>query len=131
MNHEYSGKKISTFKDRFNLICSDQAMSASSLADALHVSKQTISSWRVGTRSPKLPTILSIAQYFRINVEWLMGFDVSMSTADPGPSDPASGCIVVPDNALYLEVINALSAEDLAALTAIYARAFEKIKKEK
>ena len=51
-------------------------LSDTDLSRELKVSKQTISSWKVGRRSPKAPTILIIAQYFNVSVEWLMGFDV-------------------------------------------------------
>lgn len=72
----HSGKKVTTFKERLSDLFSETALTDTEIADKLKVSKQTISAWKCGTRSPKEPTIISIAQYFHVNVEWLMGFDV-------------------------------------------------------
>jgi transcriptional regulator with XRE-family HTH domain len=74
-------QKVSTFRERFRTLCSENPSSDSRLAEQLHVSKQTISAWKSGARSPKDPTISAIAQFFNVNVKWLMGFDVPR---DPG-----------------------------------------------
>ena len=76
MDNEYTGLKVSTFKDRFSELCESDPLNASAIADKLHVSRQTISAWKSGYRSPKEPTIISIANHFNVKVEWLMGFDV-------------------------------------------------------
>lgn len=89
---EYTKQKISTFKERFSELCDSSPMNDTSIADALNVSRQTVCSWKAGTRSPKKPTILSIANYFRVDVAWLMGYDVSK---EPG---------------LYMLVNNAIQA---------------------
>lgn len=72
----YSRKKSETFKDRFNDLCEHSTIPTIGLATALGVSKQTISAWRIGTRSPKDLTVKAIAEYFGVNVDWLMGYDV-------------------------------------------------------
>lgn len=73
---KYTEKKISTFKERFSELCESNPMNDTALGNALHVSKQTISAWKSGTRSPRQPIIIDIANYFRVSVAWLMGFDV-------------------------------------------------------
>lgn len=73
---EYTGKKVSTFQERFTELCDSSPMNDAAIADALHVSRQTVCSWKSGTRSPKLPTVQAIANHFCIDVAWLMGFDV-------------------------------------------------------
>lgn len=72
----YSRKKSETFKDRFNDLCEHSTIPTIGLATALGVSKQTISAWRIGTRSPKDLTVKAIADFFDVNVDWLMGYDV-------------------------------------------------------
>ena len=67
---------VSSFQERFSELCESSPMSDTSLGNALHVSKQTISAWRTGTRSPRKPIIIDIANYFRVSVAWLMGYDV-------------------------------------------------------
>lgn len=70
---------VSSFIERFNELCDGSRRNDTELAKELHVSKQTLSAWRTGVRSPKQPTIIMIAQYFNVSVEWLMGFDVAIT----------------------------------------------------
>lgn len=72
-----SDVKTATFRERFAELCSESEKTIVDLAKELHVSNQTISAWRIGTRSPKEPTIIAIANHFGVSVSWLMGFDVS------------------------------------------------------
>lgn len=71
-----TGLKVSTFKDRFTSLFEESDKTITELSKDLHVSNQTISAWKTGTRSPKEPTIIAIADHFHVNVQWLMGFDV-------------------------------------------------------
>lgn len=68
--------KVTTFKERFTDICKESGLSSSRLAKDLHISRQTISAWQTGERSPKEPTIITVARYFGVDEMWLMGFDV-------------------------------------------------------
>jgi len=68
--------KVSTFRERFAELYNDSEKTMKDLSAELHVSNQTISAWKVGTRSPKEPTIIAIANHFNVSVQWLMGFDV-------------------------------------------------------
>jgi len=72
----YSRMKITTFNDRFDTLCSESSLNDIQIAQRLGVSKQTISAWRSGQRSPKPPTITTISAYFHVSIRWLMGFDV-------------------------------------------------------
>lgn len=73
---EYTLKKITTFRERFTELCDADPKNDSAIAAALHVSRQTVHYWKSGERSPKTPTVMAIADYFDVNVAWLMGFDV-------------------------------------------------------
>lgn len=73
-----SGQKISSFEERFSELVSQYPGSDSEKAKLIGVSRQTISAWRTGVRSPKQPMIIHIASIFKVSVEWLMGFDVPM-----------------------------------------------------
>ena len=78
-----TGLKVATFKQRFAVLFDESEKTITELAKELRVSNQTISAWKTGTRSPKEPTIIAIANYFGVSVEWLMGFDVEkVSQAD-------------------------------------------------
>lgn len=72
-----TGDKVSTFRQRFTELFEESEKTITELANDLHVSNQTISAWKTGVRSPKEPTIIAIAKYFNVTVEWLMGFDVA------------------------------------------------------
>ena len=72
----HSGQMVTTFKERLAELCYESAQPDSELAKGLGISKQTLSAWKCGTRSPKGPTIETIARYFGVQVDWLMGFDV-------------------------------------------------------
>lgn len=71
-----SGMKVSTFKERFSELFDEEGQTGTDLAKQLHVSRQTLSAWKTGVRSPKEPTVIAIAQYFNVDPAWLMGFDV-------------------------------------------------------
>lgn len=64
------------FSIRFCTLVDEYMGNANDIAKALHVSKQTISAWKAGTRSPKQPTIEAIARFFNVSVQWLMGLNV-------------------------------------------------------
>ena len=74
----YTNQLISSFKERLSHLCVEMNLSDSDIAKALGISKQTLSAWKCGTRSPKAPTIESVARHFGVSIEWLMGFDVPM-----------------------------------------------------
>ena len=64
---------MADFTSRFNELLARQSATDAELAEALGVSKQTISAWKTGVRSPKKPTIRTIADHFGVGVPWLMG----------------------------------------------------------
>ncbi|MBE5774432.1 MAG: helix-turn-helix transcriptional regulator [Clostridiales bacterium] len=64
---------MADFTSRFNELLTRHEGNDTDLGIALGVSKQTISAWRTGTRSPKKPHIVAIAKYFNVGIPWLMG----------------------------------------------------------
>lgn len=64
---------MADFTSRFNELLTRHEGNDTDLGVALGVSKQTISAWRTGTRSPKKPHIVAIAKYFNVGIAWLMG----------------------------------------------------------
>jgi len=71
-----SGQLVSSFSDRFAELLRDRPESASELAEKMHVSRQTVSTWKLGTRHPNKITTVAIADFFGVNIEWLYGYDV-------------------------------------------------------
>ena len=74
----YTGRIVTTFKERLNDICDKSGKQDVDIARDLRISKQSLSAWRLGTRSPREPMVISMAAYFGVATEWLMGFDVPM-----------------------------------------------------
>jgi transcriptional regulator with XRE-family HTH domain len=68
--------KISTSQERLNELFSSDPRSDSAIATELGVSKQALSSWRKGIRSPKKSVLIAIADMYHVGIDWLMGFDV-------------------------------------------------------
>lgn len=64
---------MADFTARFNELLSRAAGNDTAIAEALGVSKQTISAWKNGTRFPKKPAVRTIADYFGVGVPWLEG----------------------------------------------------------
>lgn len=81
-----TGNKVATFNERFNELVNDlvaHGMQRTEIAKKLGVSKQTISAWATGERSPKRPTIAGISQAFDVSIAWLHGFDVPRKRETP------------------------------------------------
>ena len=84
MGNSYTKQKVTTFQKRFSDLIESSDKTITAIAKDLHVSNQTISAWKIGTRSPKSPTVIVIADYFGVTVEWLMGFDVEKTKNENG-----------------------------------------------
>ena len=119
---KYSNKKVATFQERFAQLCNENSGTLTKLAESLHVSKQTVSAWKNGTRSPKQPTIVAISDYFNITIEWLMGFDV-----EPNRKEKKKP-IIIPDTEKFQKFIMYMSNEDYQLMFEIFARTEKKIK---
>lgn len=127
----YSGQRVSSFKERFNELFEESEKTNVSLGNDLHVSNQTISAWRLGVRSPKEPTIIAIAAYFHVSVQWLMGFDVQKEPYDPyrDGSRMQRTPIVVPDSERFVRLVHYMSQEDYITVMEAFLRA-EKLMKQ-
>lgn len=68
--------KIATNQERLIELFDSDPRTDTAIAKELGVSKQTISAWRNGTRSPKKPMLIKIVETYHVSIEWLMGFDV-------------------------------------------------------
>lgn len=75
--------KVSTSTERINELFDSDPRNDTTIATILDVSKQTISAWRKGTRSPKKPMLIRISEEFNVSIEWLMGFDVPVRETAP------------------------------------------------
>ena len=82
--------KIVTNQERLNELFDSDPRNDSAIAASLNVSKQTISAWRKGIRSPKKPMLIQIAEAYNVSIEWLMGFDVDKDKNGKQPEEKAT-----------------------------------------
>lgn len=73
------------FLSRLNRLFDRDPRTDTAISDALGVSKQTVSYWRSGRRSPKRSMIYKIAEMYGVSPIWLMGFD-----EEEGPEEERS-----------------------------------------
>ena len=140
-----SKKKVATFQERFAELFDESNKTTQELADKLHVSKQTVSAWKIGTRHPKEPTIIAIAQFFGVSEIWLMGYDakkeaqnIPQLAGDPSldlevvaaRSRIAPPGMPVPNSTLFGKMISVMTPEEIATITDIFSKAFQKLNKE-
>ncbi len=71
------------FQTRFCELLDSLPGTDTDAANKLGVSKQRVSSWRNGERSPRQPMIAKIAETFNVNVAWLMGLDAPREIKEP------------------------------------------------
>ena len=83
------------------------------LSKELHISNQALSTWRTGQRSPKEPTIVAVADFFNVNVQWLMGFDVVKK---------ANRHIIISNSELFRKIIMGMEPEDYETVMKIFEK---------
>jgi transcriptional regulator with XRE-family HTH domain len=114
--------KVTTFQKRFSELFDESEKTTTDLAKDLHVSNQTVSAWKTGSRSPKEPTIIAIANHFGVSVAWLMGFDVPRTKGqdqDIIEETPANNEI-----RLLIRDLNKLSTEQIEQAKNIFRAMF-------
>lgn len=80
--------KITTSTERLKELLNSDARSYTSIASELNVSKQIVSAWANGRRSPKKTTLAKIAEIYNVSIDWLMGFDVEKNETIHKQPDP-------------------------------------------
>lgn len=64
------------FKEKLKMLRKEKNLGQTELARALGVSKGTISLWENGLREPNMSSLIRIAQYFDVSVDFLVGITV-------------------------------------------------------
>lgn len=109
----FTGKKVSTFQERFSQLVDESGKSLLKLSKDLHVSNQALSTWRTGQRSPKEPTIIAVADYFKVNPQWLMGFDVVKK---------ANRYIIISNSEIFRKIIMGMEPQDYETVMKIFEK---------
>ena len=109
----FTGKKVSTFQQRFSQLVDESGKSLVKIGKEIHMSNQALSTWRTGIRSPKEPTIIALADYFGVNVEWLMGFDVIKK---------ANRKIMISNSELFTKILMGMDPSDYETVMRIFEK---------
>ena len=75
--YEYM-KKISTFSERLKILMDLNSINANALSLKLNINKSIISRYLSGKMQPKQDRLDAIANFFKVNHAWLMGYDCEM-----------------------------------------------------
>ena len=93
---------MADFTTRFNELLARSPNNDTAIAEALGVSKQTISAWKNGNRFPKKPVIQTVAKYFGVSSLWLEGVSDDIHAGmDLSNNDKSSQVIVGKDKSFY------------------------------
>ena len=93
--------KVATSQERISALLDSDSRSDTAIGKQFGVSKQAVSSWRTGSRSPKKSILEKIAQAYNVSLDWLMGFDVERDNVRK-----------TPDVNIYSKLILGMSPED-------------------
>jgi len=85
-----------------------QQLTQTALADQLHVSRQTVSSWETGRNQPDIATITQLATLYAVPVDALLQDTAAVPVTKPG-TRPSSSLLVVLFGVLLVERITQFS----------------------
>ena len=63
------------FADRLKELRVEKQVGQVELANAINVSKGTISLWENGLRDPKLSNLIALAKFFNVTIDFLAGLE--------------------------------------------------------
>ncbi len=66
------------FSEKIYLLRKEAGMTQSELAEALHVSRQSISKWEMGTTMPDMVNIIAISKIFLVSIDYLIHDDIEV-----------------------------------------------------
>ena len=102
------GDKIKTLRTSNNMLQQD-------LANALSVSKSTVAMWETNKRIPDTSTLIKIAEYFDVTVDYLLGKDnISNTGKKEDPVEADQDLVILNRNAKKLSPENRKKLLDMA-----------------
>ena len=61
------------FAEQLKFLREDEGLSQNDFAKLLNISKQTVSAWERGTQETDYETLIKIALFFNVSVDYLLG----------------------------------------------------------
>lgn len=68
-----SNKHFITFANNIRLLAENNGMTNKECADRVGLKEATLSRYLTGAREPKVSSVLKVAEYFNVSVDWLLG----------------------------------------------------------
>lgn len=102
------------FYENYVRLCNSVGKSPSAVAIELKLGKPSVSRWKSGS-NPRTATLLKIADYFGVTVEYLKG--------EEAKKDPATNGEVSPEKRELLDLIDSLSDDQCGKLSNIIKEA--------
>lgn len=66
---------MNTFKENLKLLRAEKNIGQIQLAKELGVSKGIISLWENGLREPSMSSLIQLAKYFNVSIDFLVGLE--------------------------------------------------------
>ncbi len=66
---------MNTFKENLKLLRTEQNIGQIQLAKEIGVSKGIISLWENGLREPSMSSLIQLAKYFNVSIDFLVGLE--------------------------------------------------------
>jgi len=115
--------KIATSQERLIELFDSDPRNDTAIAAALGVSKQAVSTWRTGIRSPKKSVLVKISELFHVSIEWLMGFDVEKNGMDARAAE-------LPRSELITKIIINMTPKDYVTVMDALTRTEKRMREE-
>lgn len=100
---------MSAFSDKLTQLMREHNLNDDQAAEIFGVSRTTILRWRKGERTPKLPTLAKIADYFKVNTNDFVEYDLKKPTlvnSNQRVAIPKYGRVTAgPDGTAYQEYL--------------------------
>ncbi len=81
------------FQVQLKLLRENQGLSQQELADRLGIRQSTVGMWENGTNKPRNSTLVKIADYFGVSVDYLLGNTSKPTPHRTGIQVPVLGCV--------------------------------------
>ncbi len=63
------------FREHLRQLMQTRKLSAKALSEEINVTSATLSRYLSGNRTPDLPYVVKISQYFSVSIDWLLGLN--------------------------------------------------------
>jgi len=65
----------SAFQERLKALMDSRGYGIKALADKMNITSATLSRYLSGNRSPDLPYVVKLAEFFGVSIDWILGIN--------------------------------------------------------